>query len=96
MLTGKQRSYLKSLSNSMQPVVHVGKSGINDNLVKQADDALECRELIKGTVLRNSPAGVREAAEELAQRTQADIVSVVGSKFVLYRESVNNKNIELK
>ena len=65
----------------------MGKDGIGDNLVKQADDALEARELIKGKVLENSLLSAREAAEALAPRTRSEVVQVIGTKFVLYRPS---------
>lgn len=86
-LTSKQRAQLRGLANSIDTILHVGKDGIGDNLVKQADDALEARELIKGKVLENSMLTSREAAEELAQRTRSDVVQVIGTKFVLYRPS---------
>lgn len=95
MLTGKQRSYLRSLANGIQPIFQVGKGGINENMVKQFDDALEARELIKSSVLNNSLVGAREICDELAALTRADVVQVIGNKFVLYRESKENKVIEL-
>ena len=84
-LTSKQRSQLRGLANGIDTILHVGKDGMGDNLVKQADDALEARELIKGRVLENSLLSAREAAEELAQRTRSQVVQVIGTKFVLYR-----------
>ena len=84
-LTSKQRSQLRGLANGIDTILHVGKEGIGDNLAKQADDALEARELIKGRVLENSLLSAREAAEELAQRTRSQVVQVIGTKFVLYR-----------
>lgn len=84
-LTSKQRAQLRGLANSIDTILHVGKEGIGDNLVKQADDALEARELIKGKVLENCLLTSREAAEELAQKTRSDVVQVIGTKFVLYR-----------
>ena len=85
-LTSKQRAQLRSLATNMDTIVHVGKDGIGDNLVKQADDALEARELIKGKVLDNNiEYDARLAAEELAKRTRSEVVQVIGSKFVLYR-----------
>ena len=84
-LTSKQRSQLRGLANGIDTILHVGKEGIGDNLVKQADDALEARELIKGRVLENSLLTSREAAEELARRTRSEVVQVIGTKFVLYR-----------
>ena len=84
-LTSKQRAQLRGLANGIDTILHVGKDGIGDNLAKQADDALEARELIKGRVLENSLVSAREAAEELAQRTRSQVVQVIGTKFVLYR-----------
>ena len=84
-LTSKQRSQLRGLANSIDTILHVGKDGVGDNLAKQADDALEARELIQGKVLENSLLTAREAAEELAQRTRSQVVQVIGTKFVLYR-----------
>ena len=86
-LTSKQRAQLRGLANSIDTILHVGKDGIGDNLVKQADDALEARELIKGRVLENSMLSPREAAQELAPLTRSEVVQVIGTKFVLYRES---------
>lgn len=86
-LTSKQRAQLRGLANSIDTILHVGKDGIGDNLVKQADDALEARELIKGKVLENSMLSAREGAEELAKATRSQVVQVIGTKFVLYRET---------
>ncbi len=95
MLTGKQRSYLRALANNLQPIFQVGKGGINDNMIKQFSDALEARELIKATVLKNAECDSRTVAEELAEATEAELVQVIGNKFVLYRESVKTPVIEL-
>ena len=86
-LTSKQRAQLRGLANGIETILIIGKEGIGDNLVKQADEALEARELIKGRVLENSLLSPREAAEELAPRTRSEIVQVIGTKFVLYRPS---------
>ena len=98
-LTSKQRAQLRGLANTIDTIVHVGKDGIGENLVKQADDALEARELIKGRVLDNNiEYDARLAAEELAKATRSEVVQVIGSKFVLYRESHSKpkeKRIEL-
>ena len=88
-LTSKQRAQLRGLANSIDTIVHIGKDGIGENLVKQADDALEARELIKGRVLENSMLSPREAAEALAPLTRSEVVQVIGTKFVLYRPSHN-------
>ena len=86
-LTSKQRAQLRGLANDIATIVHIGKDGIGDNLIKQADDALEARELIKGKVLENSMLSAREGAEELAKATRSQVVQVIGTKFVLYRET---------
>ena len=87
-LTSKQRAQLRGLANSIDTILQVGKDGIGANLIKQADDALEARELIKGRVLDNNiDYDARTAAEELAKATSSEVVQVIGTKFVLYRES---------
>lgn len=86
-LNSRQRAQLRGLANSIDTILHIGKDGIGENLIKQADDALEARELIKGKVLENSMLSAREGAEELAQATRSQVVQVIGTKFVLYRET---------
>ena len=86
-LTSKQRAQLRGLANGIDTILIVGKEGIGDNLVKEANDALEARELIKGRVLDNSLLSPREAAEELAPLTRSEIVQIIGTKFILYRPS---------
>lgn len=86
-LTSKQRAQLRGLANEIDTIIHIGKDGIGDNLIKQADDALEARELIKGRVLENSMLSAREGAAELARATRSEVVQVIGTKFVLYRET---------
>ena len=86
-LTSKQRAQLRGLANNIDTILHIGKDGIGDNLTRQADDALEARELIKGKVLENSMLSAREGAEELARATRSQVVQVIGTKFVLYRET---------
>ena len=81
-LTSKQRAQLRGLANSIDTILQVGKDGIGANLIKQADDALEARELIN-----NIDYDARTAAEELAKATRSEVVQVIGTKFVLYRES---------
>jgi len=87
-LTSRQRAQLRGLANGIDAIIQIGKDGIGDNLVRQAGDALEARELIKGKVLDNNPEyDARTAAEALAKATRSQVVQVIGSKFVLYRES---------
>ncbi len=95
MITSKQRAYLRGLSNNYDTIFQVGKGGITDNMTEQIGNALEARELIKLRVLDNSEYGPREAAEIIAERLGADVVSVVGTRFVLYRESEKHKKIDL-
>ena len=96
MLTSKQRAYLRSLAVNEDTILMVGKSGMGPEVIKQADDALEERELIKGRVLPETcPVSPREAAEELAQKTGSDVVQVIGSRFVLYRRKKKDPKIVL-
>ncbi len=96
-LTSKQRAHLRGIATNIDTIVHIGKDGINDNLVKQASDALEARELIKCKVLENSMLTAREACEELARLTRSEGVQVIGTKFVLYRQHYDKskRKIEL-
>ena len=97
-LTSKQRAQLRGLANSIDTILQVGKDGIGENLIKQADDALEAREIIKGRVLDNNiEYDARTAAEELAKATRSEVVQVIGSKFVLYRmqHDKSKRKIEL-
>ena len=87
MITSKQRSALRAMANDMQPIFQLGKGGITENFIKQVDEALEARELIKGRVLENALMSAREAAEALAPLTRSEVVQVIGTKFVLYRQS---------
>ena len=95
MLTSKQRAYLRAMSQHLDTIFQVGKGGISDEMCTQIANALEARELIKARVLENSGYTAKEAANEIAARIECDIVSCVGSRFVLYKESVNKKKIEL-
>lgn len=96
MLTSKQRAYLRSLAVNEDTILIVGKSGMSPEVIKQADDALEKRELIKGRVLvETSPLSPREAAEDIARQTGSDVVQVIGSKFVLYRKKKKDPKIVL-
>ncbi|MBR0464010.1 MAG: ribosome assembly RNA-binding protein YhbY [Clostridia bacterium] len=94
-MTTKQRAFLRSMANTMDPILHVGKDGINDHLVQQAADALEARELIKGTVLQNAPLTAREVCDILCQSIQAEGVQVIGNRFVLYKKAKKNSKIDL-
>lgn len=94
-LTSKQRAYLRGLANKEEPILHAGKGGISDAMLKQADDALTARELIKGKVLETAPGSARETAEEIAAAVNAQVVQVVGRTFVLYRKNEKEPRIKL-
>ena len=95
MLTSKERARLRAMANTMDAIFQIGKGGVGEEMCKSISDALESRELIKLKVLENSDYSAREAANEIARQIGADVVFVIGNKFVLYRESVNNKSIIL-
>lgn len=95
MLTSKQRAYLRGLANGFETILIVGKGEITDNIITQAADALKARELIKGRVLENSTYSSREAAEIIAEKCQAEVVQVIGSKFVLYKKNEDKPVIVL-
>ena len=86
-MTSKDRAYLRGIANSIDAIFQVGKAGITDNLIKQIDDALEARELIKITVLETAPEFANETSEKLAQSTNSTVVQVVGKKITLYRKN---------
>jgi RNA-binding protein len=95
MLTGKQKRHLRSLAHHLDPIFQVGKGGVNENLIRQIEDALEARELIKVSVLQNCDQDKDEVAQELTQGARAELVQVIGKTIVLYKESVENKQIKL-
>ena len=86
-MTSSQRATLRSLAMQMQPTTHIGKNGISDMLIKQIDEQLESRELIKIAVLQNADFSAKEIAEDLAQKSKSQVVQVLGSKITLYRVS---------
>lgn len=95
MLSGKQRSRLRAMANGYDTIFQIGKGGITEEICLQIGNALEARELIKVRVLENSGYTAREAAEVIAEQTDADVISVVGTKFVLYRQSQTKQRIFL-
>ena len=95
-MTTRQRAKLRSMGTILEPIVHIGKEGINDNLCKQAWDALEARELIKVTVQKNAPLDAREACAELCERVHAEPVQVIGNRFVIYRQAREASKIRLE
>lgn len=95
MLTGKQKRYLRSLAHNTDPTFQIGKGGIKENMISQIDETLEKRELIKIHVLQNNFDDKNELANELSQATKSELVQVIGSMIVLYKESQENKDIFL-
>ncbi len=95
MLTSKQRAHLRSLASEYDTIFQIGKGGITDEICTQIANALEARELIKARVLDSSGYSAREAAEEIAQKIDCDVVSCVGTKFILYKPSSKKRRIEL-
>ncbi len=95
MLTSKQRAFLRSLATNEDTILILGKGGMSEQIIKQADDALTARELIKGKVLETADISPGEAAEQIAAETQSDVVQVIGSKFVLFRRNTKEPKIEL-
>lgn len=95
MLTSKERSYLRSLANTMDPVIQVGKAGVTETLSKQTDDALTARELIKVRVLPNSGQERDPMAQELSQAVNAEVVQRIGNNFVLWRRNLKEPKIQL-
>lgn len=95
-ISSKQRAKLRAMAQKIEPIIHVGKEGVNENIARQMDEALTARELVKGSVQQNSSLSAREACDELAAATGAHPVGVIGRKFSLYRPSETAKNrIEL-
>lgn len=95
MLTGKQKRFLRSKAHHLNPILQVGKGGVNDNMIKQVADALEARELMKISILQNCEEDKETVAEELAAGTRAELVQIIGNTIVLYKESRENKQITL-
>lgn len=94
-MTSKQRAYLRSLAHSLEPIFQVGKSSVTPEITEAVAEALEARELIKISVLKNCFDDPRAIAEVLAERTRSEVVQVVGKKITLYKASKNKPKIEL-
>lgn len=94
-MTSKQRAYLKSLASTLDPIFQIGKSGLTPELTEAIGDAFNTRELIKIAVLKNCFDDPKEIASMVAERTQSQVVQVIGKKIVLYKESKEHKKIEL-
>ncbi|SEO11714.1 RNA-binding protein [Paenibacillus sophorae] len=95
MLTGKQKRYLRSLAHHLDPVFQVGKGGVNEHLIRHIEEAIEKRELMKVSVLNNCAEDPKEIGSELAEQSGSELVQVIGKTIILYKESRDNKTIEL-
>lgn len=95
MLTGKQKRFLRSKAHHLNPIFQVGKGGVNENMVKQIDEVLEARELIKVSILQNCEDDRDTVAEQLSRGAKAELVQIIGNTIVLYKESRENKQLEL-
>ena len=95
MITSKQRSYLRGLAQQLDATVYIGKQGLTDNVVREIETGLNCRELVKVKIQEGCELEPKTVANEMADRLSAEFVQAIGRKFVLYRESKDNKQIEL-
>jgi RNA-binding protein len=95
MLRGKQKRFLRAKAHHLDPIFQVGKSGVNENMIKQISEALEVRELIKISILQNCDDDRNEVAAALSRGAKAELVQVIGNTIVLYKESKENKVIQL-
>ena len=95
-MTTKQRSKLRSLAQTIEPIGQIGKGGISDNMIAGLSSALEARELIKVTVIKNAEDEAKYLADDLAAELNAEVVCTIGHKIVLYRRSLKDgvKHIE--
>ncbi|MDO4555172.1 MAG: ribosome assembly RNA-binding protein YhbY [Lachnospiraceae bacterium] len=94
-MTSKQRAYLKGLAMNIDPIFQVGKASLTPEIIEAVREAIDARELIKVSVLKNCMDDPRQIAEVLAERTRSQVVQVIGKKIVLYKESKDKKKIEL-
>lgn len=95
MLSGKQKRFLRAKANTIKAIFQVGKIGVNENMIAQIVDALEKRELIKVSILQNCIEDKDTVAKQLAEGAEAEIVQIIGNNIVLYKESKENKQIDL-
>lgn len=95
MLTGKQKRYLRKEAHHLDPIFQIGKGGLNDNMIDQVQDVLEKRELIKIHILQNNMDDHKVVAESIAEQAGAELVQLIGNIIVLYKESKENKRLEL-
>lgn len=95
MITGKQRSYLRSLANGLEAIFRIGKNGIDDELLNGLDKALEARELIKVKILNNNELSAKEACKIVCNKLKCEPVQCIGNNFVIYKKSSKKPKIEM-
>lgn len=95
MLTGKQKRFLRSKAHHLQPLFQIGKHGLTESVIEQIEEALEAKELIKVNILQNCGEDKNDIATQLSEREGLEVVQVIGNVLVLYKESIEHKQIEL-
>ena len=95
-MTSKQRAYLRSLANTLEPIFQIGKSGISENLIQQLSDALDARELIKIHVLETAPDTAKNLGIEISNLTNSTLVQTIGNKITLFKQKEKNSKYELQ
>lgn len=95
MITSKQRSYLRGLAQRLDATVYIGKQGLTENVIKEIDTGLACRELVKVKMQEGCEMRPGDAADQVADQLRAEFVQAIGRKFVLYRRSEDDPKIEL-
>jgi len=95
MLTNKQKRFLRSEANQLQPLIQIGKNGLTESVVELIEEALEAKELVKVSILQNCAEDKKDIAEKLEKVQDLHVVQIIGSTIVLYRESLEKKRIEL-
>ena len=94
-MTSKQRAYLRGLASNIDPIAHVGKASITPEVIASIREAIDKRELVKVSVLKNCFDDPRDIADLVALRTHSEVVTVIGKKFVLFKQARENSKIEL-
>ena len=95
MLTGKQRSYLKGLANGLEATVYIGKNELTDAILGEMADYMRAHEMVKVKVQDNAEVNIKDLANEAAEKLGAEFVQAIGRRFVLYKESPDNRQIVL-
>lgn len=91
MLNGKQKRYLRGLASTEKAIFQIGKDALSDNLIEQVNNAIDKRELVKISVLKNSPVDIKETAFDLARLTDSELVQIIGRTIILYRQAKEPK-----